>query len=114
MSSSRSRGASTPPGDGEVLVTGSRVLLHDGTAVLAVDENLRYGPIKSGYHGGVPSRGRPRHGPGPRRRPCGRRPAPRPAPGAVLVDRPRPSRSRVKHCNRCPAHRARRCRHTRA
>ncbi|MGH3292555.1 MAG: BREX-2 system phosphatase PglZ, partial [Trebonia sp.] len=53
MSSSRSRGAGTPPGDGEVLVTGGRVLLHDGTAVLAVDEKLRYGPIKAGYHGGA-------------------------------------------------------------
>ena len=53
MSSSRSRAASIPPGDGEVLVTGRRVLLHDGTAVLAVDENLRYGPVKSGYHGGA-------------------------------------------------------------
>ncbi len=53
MSSSRSRAASTPAGDGEVLVTGNRVMLHDGTAVLAVDENLRYGPAKSGYHGGA-------------------------------------------------------------
>ena len=53
MSSSRSRSASTPPGGGEVLITGTRVLLHDGTAVLAVDENLRYGPTKSGYHGGA-------------------------------------------------------------
>jgi hypothetical protein len=53
MSSSRSSAASTPPGDGEVLVTGRRVLLHDGTAVLAVDEHLRYGPMKSGYHGGA-------------------------------------------------------------
>lgn len=53
MSSSRSRAASIPAGDGEVLVTGRRVLLHDGTAVLAVDEHLRYGPAKSGYHGGA-------------------------------------------------------------
>ena len=53
MSSSRSRAATTPPGDDEVLVGGRRVLLHDGTAVLAVDENLRYGPLKSGYHGGA-------------------------------------------------------------
>ena len=53
MSSSRSRAATPPPGDGEVLITGRRVLLHDGTAVLAVDENLRYGPLKSGYHGGA-------------------------------------------------------------
>ena len=52
-SSSRSRSVSACPGDGEVLVTGRRVLLHDGTAVLAVDENLRYGPAKSGYHGGA-------------------------------------------------------------
>ena len=53
LSSSRSRSATTPSGDGEVLVSGRRVLLHDGTAVLAVDENLRYGPLKSGYHGGA-------------------------------------------------------------
>jgi hypothetical protein len=53
ISSGRSRGASPPPGDGEVLVSGERVLLHDGTAVLAVDENLRYGPMKAGYHGGA-------------------------------------------------------------
>jgi hypothetical protein len=53
MSSGRSRGADTPPGDGEVLVSGERVLLHGGTAVLAVEENLRYGPMKSGYHGGA-------------------------------------------------------------
>jgi hypothetical protein len=53
MSSSRSRGAGIPASDGEVLVTGRRVCLHDGTAVLAVDENLRYGPMKSGYHGGA-------------------------------------------------------------
>jgi hypothetical protein len=53
MSSSRSRAATTPPGDGEVLISGRRVRLHDGTAVLAVDEHLRYGPLKSGYHGGA-------------------------------------------------------------
>lgn len=46
ISSSRSRATTEPAGDGEVLVTGRRVLLHDGTAVLAVDENLRYGPLK--------------------------------------------------------------------
>jgi hypothetical protein len=53
ISSSRSRAATTPAGEGEVVVVGSRVLLHEGTAVLAVDENLRYGPVKSGYHGGA-------------------------------------------------------------
>jgi hypothetical protein len=42
-----------PPGDGEALVTGRRVLRHEGAAVLAVDENLRYGPLKAGYHGGA-------------------------------------------------------------
>lgn len=52
-SSSRSRAATTPPGDGEVQVSGRRVLTPDGAAVLAVDENLRYGPLKSGYHGGA-------------------------------------------------------------
>jgi hypothetical protein len=35
-----------------VLVTGRRVLRHEGRAVLAVDEHLRYGPLKAGYHGG--------------------------------------------------------------
>jgi len=52
ISSGRSRAAIEPAADGEVLVTGRRVLLHDGTAVLAVDEHLRYGPLKAGYHGG--------------------------------------------------------------
>lgn len=52
ISSGRSRAATEPAGDGEVLVTGRRVLLHDGRAVLAVDEHLRYGPLKAGYHGG--------------------------------------------------------------
>jgi hypothetical protein len=54
ISSGRSRPGDGPaPGAGEVLVTGRRVLRHDGRAVLAVDETLRYGPLKAGYHGGV-------------------------------------------------------------
>lgn len=52
-SSNRSRPSAPPPGDGEVRVHGPRVLLHDGDAVLAVDERLRYGPVKAGYHGGA-------------------------------------------------------------
>jgi hypothetical protein len=52
ISSGRSRAAIEPAGAGEVLVAGRRVLLHEGRAVLAVDEHLRYGPLKSGYHGG--------------------------------------------------------------
>ena len=52
ISSNRSRPTMPPAGDGEIVVTGRRVLLHDGSAVLAVDENLRYGPVKAGYHGG--------------------------------------------------------------
>jgi hypothetical protein len=52
ISSGRSRAAIEPAGEGEVLVTGRRVLLHEGRAVLAVDEHLRYGPLKAGYHGG--------------------------------------------------------------
>jgi hypothetical protein len=52
ISSSRSRPAVPPADDGEILLTGRRVRLHDGAAVLAVDENLRYGPLKAGYHGG--------------------------------------------------------------
>lgn len=53
MSSGRSRPADPPAGDGEVLVEGRRVLEHGGRAVLAVDERLRYGPLKAGYHGGA-------------------------------------------------------------
>jgi hypothetical protein len=55
ISSGRSRPDYPPAGDGEVLVTGQRVLLHDHRAVLAVDEQLRYGPLKAGYHGGAAS-----------------------------------------------------------
>lgn len=51
-SSNRSRSAAEPAGDDEVLVEGRRVLDHGGRAVLAVDETLRYGPLKAGYHGG--------------------------------------------------------------
>ncbi len=53
ISSGRSRAATQPAADDEVLVTGRRVLLHEGRAVLAVDEQLRYGPLKAGYHGGA-------------------------------------------------------------
>jgi hypothetical protein len=54
-SSNRSRpyAGGPAPGDGEVRLRGRRVLLHDGDAVLAVDERLRYGPLKAGYHGGA-------------------------------------------------------------
>ncbi|MBT8227532.1 MAG: BREX-2 system phosphatase PglZ, partial [Dactylosporangium sp.] len=53
-SSNRSRpaGPGAAVGDGEIRVRGRRVLLHDGEAILAVDEQLRYGPLKAGYHGG--------------------------------------------------------------
>lgn len=37
----------------EVLVAGPRVLTDDARAVLAVDERLRFGPLKAGYHGGA-------------------------------------------------------------
>lgn len=54
ISSARSRGTSgSAPGTDEVLVRGQRVLAHDGCTVLAVDEDLRYGPLKAGYHGGA-------------------------------------------------------------
>lgn len=54
-SSNRSRPAEGGPAaaDGEVRITGDRVLMHDGDAILAVDELLRYGPLKAGYHGGA-------------------------------------------------------------
>ena len=53
ISSGRSRDASQPAGDGEVLVAGRRVRTDDGRAVLAVNDRLRYGPLKAGYHGGA-------------------------------------------------------------
>jgi hypothetical protein len=53
ISSSRSRAAAGPAGEDEMLVEGSRVLAHGGRAVLAVQETLRYGPLKAGYHGGA-------------------------------------------------------------
>lgn len=54
MSSNRSKPHDgSAVGEGEVRVTGARVLRHDGDAVLAVDERLRYGPLKAGYHGGA-------------------------------------------------------------
>lgn len=54
-SSNRSRPAEGGPAPeaGEARITGDRVLMHDGDAVLAVDELLRYGPLKAGYHGGA-------------------------------------------------------------
>lgn len=48
--SGRSRSTQPEAGSGEVLVEGRRVA--GGSAVLAVDEQLRYVPLKAGYHGG--------------------------------------------------------------
>lgn len=53
ISSGRSREASGPIGDGEMLIAGRRVVTPDSRAILAVDERLRYGPLKAGYHGGA-------------------------------------------------------------
>jgi hypothetical protein len=53
ISSGRSRAVTGDVGDGEVEVGGPRVLTDDNRAVLAVDETLRYGPLKAGYHGGA-------------------------------------------------------------
>jgi hypothetical protein len=44
---------SGPAGDGEISVTGRRVLLGDGAVVLPWREDLRYTPIGAGYHGGI-------------------------------------------------------------
>ena len=41
-----------PVGAGEVLVNGRRVLTPGGAAVLAWDEDVRYGSKQAGYHGG--------------------------------------------------------------
>ncbi len=53
ISSARSRAVTEAAGEDEVVVEGTRVLAHGGRAVLAVDETLRYGPLKAGYHGGA-------------------------------------------------------------
>lgn len=49
----RYRTAGGVPEDDEVLVQGPRVLTEDHRAILAVNERLRYGPLKAGYHGGA-------------------------------------------------------------
>lgn len=49
----RWRRAPTPPGDGEMVFAGPRVVLGEGQVVLPFDERIRYGPPKHGYHGGV-------------------------------------------------------------
>jgi hypothetical protein len=53
ISSGRSRADDGVLDAGEIRFNGRRVLLHGGSAVLAVDERLRYGPLKAGYHGGA-------------------------------------------------------------
>jgi hypothetical protein len=53
ITSGRSRDVTGDVGDGEVLVAGRRVVAPDNRAILAVDERLRYGPLKAGYHGGA-------------------------------------------------------------
>ena len=52
-SSARSRAVTGRVEDGEVEVAGPRVLADGRRAVLAVDDTLRYGPLKAGYHGGA-------------------------------------------------------------
>jgi len=53
LSSARSRTVAGAVQEGEIEVTGPRVLTDDHRAVLAVDDTLRYGPLKAGYHGGA-------------------------------------------------------------
>lgn len=53
ITSGRSRAATGTVEEGEIEVSGDRVLTPDHRAVLAVDEDLRYGPLKAGYHGGA-------------------------------------------------------------
>ncbi|WP_405105603.1 BREX-2 system phosphatase PglZ [Micromonospora sp. NBC_01405] len=52
-SENRWRAATSSAGEAEVAVTGSRVLLGGGSAVLPWREEVRYGPRKAGYHGGA-------------------------------------------------------------
>ncbi|MEU4394369.1 BREX-2 system phosphatase PglZ [Kribbella sp. NPDC023855] len=53
ITSGRSRAVTGTVEDGEIEVSGDRVLTPDHRAILAVDEDLRYGPLKAGYHGGA-------------------------------------------------------------
>lgn len=55
VTSNRSRSAQPAAADGEMLFAGERVLLPvpGGPAILAVDERIRFGPLKAGYHGGA-------------------------------------------------------------
>jgi hypothetical protein len=53
ISSARSRSVTGTLDEGEVDVAGPRVLVEGHRAVLAVDDRLRYGPLKAGYHGGA-------------------------------------------------------------
>ncbi|MFR9751682.1 BREX-2 system phosphatase PglZ [Nocardia sp. 004] len=48
----RAHGDLDAVGAGEVLVSGPRVLTDSGSAVLAVDDRIHYGPVNAGYHGG--------------------------------------------------------------
>jgi len=52
-SSNRSHAYTGTVQPGEIRLTGRRVLEHNGDAVLAVEDGLRYGPLKAGYHGGA-------------------------------------------------------------
>ncbi|MEZ5087429.1 MAG: BREX-2 system phosphatase PglZ [Tessaracoccus sp.] len=49
----RYRAVDSPTEADEVEVSGARVLTTDHRAVLAVNERLRYGQLKAGYHGGA-------------------------------------------------------------
>ena len=49
----RWRSAAKDAQEGEVRVSGARVLAPGGSCVLTVDETVRYGPPKHGYHGGA-------------------------------------------------------------
>lgn len=53
ITSGRSRAVTGTVEEGEIEVSGPRVLAPGHRAVLAVDEGLRYGPLRAGYHGGA-------------------------------------------------------------
>ncbi|MDQ1289608.1 MAG: hypothetical protein QG622_3174 [Actinomycetota bacterium] len=53
LTSGRSRAVTGTLDEGEIEISGPRVLTEGHRAVLAVDDRLRYGPLKAGYHGGA-------------------------------------------------------------
>jgi hypothetical protein len=98
--SNRSRAATGSVDEGEIEVNGPRVLTEGHRAVLAVDDRLRYGPLKAGYHGAASPPPRSRS-PRPRRRYTGWRPSTGGSPSRCGRRRSRRARSAPSSTRGC-------------